>query len=99
MKNGNAAFADPTRAAGPTRAEHLEMIEVIKRTHTWIDSLMVAGVAEKGIVPAMLTALCERHLRASDDVSATVEWLQRHTDMLLALGPQMLDDLRKAHSA
>jgi hypothetical protein len=81
----------------PTAAQHSEMLDLMKQTHGWIDSLMVAGIPEKVIVPAMFTALCERHLRASGDVTVTVEWLQRHADMMLAMGPAMLAAIREQH--
>ena len=80
--------------SNPTTAQHHEMLDILKRTHAWIDDLMISGVAEKVIVPAILSALAERHLRASGDVIVTVEWLQRNADLLLAVGPEMLREIR-----
>ncbi len=83
--------------ADPTTAQHREMLDLVRATHAHIDSLMVAGIEEKVIVPAMLTALAERYLRASNSAPATAEWLQRHADMLMAHGPAMLEDIRRRY--
>jgi hypothetical protein len=78
----------------PTNNQHLEMLEVLKKAHAWIDTMQIAGIEEKVIVPAIHTALVERYLRAGG-VSATVDWLKRQAEMARDLGPTMLEEIRK----
>jgi hypothetical protein len=78
----------------PTNEQHLEMLDVLKRAHAWIDSMMVSGMAENTIVTAVHTALVERALRAGG-VLKTVEWLQGQADMTHKFGPLMLAEIEK----
>lgn len=48
----------------PTNDQRREMIEVLNKTHALINSMQIAGLEEKVIVPAIHTALVERYLRA-----------------------------------
>ncbi|TMJ19554.1 MAG: hypothetical protein E6G92_07195 [Alphaproteobacteria bacterium] len=79
----------------PTQGERAEMLDLLKRTHAWIDGLMVGGVSENVAVTAMQVALIERLLRAAG-VSATVEWLQRQADFTMAGGDQLLAEIKRA---
>lgn len=83
--------------SNPTAAQHREMLDLVRGTHAHIDTLIVAGMEERVIVAAMMTALVERSLRSSDDVIVTTNWLQSYADMLLQLGPAMLATIREQH--
>lgn len=76
----------------PTNDQRREMIEVLNKTHAFIDSMQIAGLEEKVIVPAIHTALVERYLRAGG-VSKTVEWLQRQADMTAQIGNLLLAEI------
>jgi hypothetical protein len=78
----------------PSQQQHLEMIDVMKKAHAWIDSMQIAGIEEKVIVPAIHTALVERYLRAGG-VTKTVEWLQRQADLAHHLGAAMVAEQQK----
>lgn len=78
----------------PTNNQRSEMLAVLKKAHEWIDTMQVAGIEEKVIIPAIHTALVERYLRAGG-VSAAVDWLKRQAEMTRDLGPAMLEDIRK----
>jgi hypothetical protein len=78
----------------PTNTQHREMLDVLAKAHSWIDTMQIAGLEEGVIVPAIHTALVERYLRVGG-VSATVDWLQRQADMALHLGPAMLSGVKK----
>lgn len=81
--------------SGPTPEQHLEMLDVLKRTHAWIDSLQIAGLSEHVIVTSIHTALVERALRAAG-VAKTAEWLQSQADMTAAVGHELLAAMAKS---
>ncbi len=78
----------------PTHEQKLEMLDVLKRAHAWIDSMQIAGMAENTIVTAMHTALVERALRAGG-VTKTVAWLRSQADMTHSMGPLLLAEITK----
>ena len=83
-----------TNEVGPSGAQHREMLEVMTKTHSWIDTMQIAGIGETVVVTAIHTALVERALRAGG-VAKTVEWLQGQADMVAALGHDLLAEIRK----
>jgi hypothetical protein len=78
----------------PAPDQQLEMLDVMKRAHSWIDDLQIAGISERAIVCAIHTALVERALR-SGGVAKTAEWLQAQADMAMHLGPAMLAQIER----
>ena len=78
----------------PTNDQRLEMLDVLKRAHAWIDTMQIAGIGENVVVTAIHTALVERALRAGG-VAKAVEWLQGQADMVAAVGHELLAEIRK----
>lgn len=78
----------------PTPAQHTEMLDILKRTHAWIDGLQISGLNENVIVTSMHMALVERALRAGG-VAKTAEWLQGVADMTAALGHELLAEIKR----
>ena len=44
----------------PSAAQFRDMAGLMSRTHSWIDSLQIAGIEERVILAAMHVALIER---------------------------------------
>lgn len=80
--------------SSPTPGQRADMLDVLKRSHAWIDTMQTAGIAENTIVSAVHTALIERALRAGG-VTATAEWLQSQADMVAALGHDLLAEIKR----
>ena len=80
--------------SNPTQDQRLEMLEVLKKSHAWIDTLQVAGMSENVIVTGIHMALVERALRAGG-VAKTSEWLQGQADMVHSVGPLLLAEIEK----
>ncbi len=78
----------------PTNEQRLEMLDVLKRAHAWIDTMQVAGIGENVIVVAIHSALIERALRAGG-VAKTVEWLQGQADAVASGGSELLAEIKK----
>ncbi len=78
----------------PSNEQQSEMLDLLKRTHAWIDELQVAGLTEAAIVASVQSALTERLLRAGG-VEAAVEWFEVHGRRVRVLGPQMLAAMRE----
>lgn len=78
----------------PTNEQRFEMLDVLKRAHSWIDTMQVAGLHENVVVVAIHTALVERALRAGG-VAKTAEWLQGQADMVSAVGHELLVEIKK----
>lgn len=76
-----------------TPEQQAEMLDLLRRTHEWIDGMQAAGLAENAIVTAMQAALVERLLRAGG-VAKAAEWLQGQADMVHKIGPMMLAEIR-----
>lgn len=55
--------------------DEAEMLDLLKRTHEFINSLQVAGIDERIAIVTMGNALIERVAR-SKGAAGTVEWLQ-----------------------
>jgi hypothetical protein len=78
----------------PTTEQNLEMLDVLKTAHGWIDTMQIAGIAENVIVCAVHTALVERSLRAGG-VEKTCQWLQGQADMVHILGHELLAEIKR----
>ena len=76
----------------PTTDDRLEMLDILKKAHAWIDGLQIAGLSENVIVCGIHTALVERSLRAGG-VQKTCQWLQGQADMVHTLGHQLLFEI------
>lgn len=74
--------------------EQQDMLDLRQQTQAWIDSLLVAGMAENAVVTAIHLSLIERAL-ARGGVEQTVDWLQGMAAMVENKGPALLAELRK----
>lgn len=72
----------------PSNEEHREMLDLLQRAHSWIDSLQVSGVSENVAVSAVMMALVERAVRAGGVIGAS-HWLKGHVALVEKLGPMM----------
>ncbi|WP_130752090.1 hypothetical protein [Sphingobium xenophagum] len=77
----------------PTQDQQDEMLDLLRRTHLWIDGMQTAGLDESIVVSAIHAALVERLLRAGGAEKAA-QWLQAQATMTAQLGPAMIAEMR-----
>lgn len=78
----------------PTAEQRREMVEINHGAHAWIDTLQVSGVNENAAVAGIVTALCERSIRAMG-VDATANWLRRQADLVADSGDALLAEIKR----
>lgn len=71
--------------------EFNDSIELLGKTHSWIDSLIVAGVSERAASAAIMVAVTERALRASGP-ERTAEWIEGQADLIRRFGEAWLKE-------
>lgn len=77
----------------PSASERQEMLDLRAKTQTWIDDLLIAGMAENAAVTAIHLPLVERAL-VRGGVKQTVEWLRGMAVQVEQRGAELLAELK-----